>query len=224
LSQKNTLLVREFSEESVRDSYSKVAWFYDLWSRLTERKAARRALEWADIQDGESILEVGVGTGIQFAEIVRRNPHGRSEGVELSPAMLERASKRLSDHPAEQYHLQKASAYDLPFPSNTYDILLSNYMMDLLPAEDFVPVLSEFGRVLKPEGRVVISAFGFGDKPYHRFWFWLAKHFPALLTGCRPVSLRESLTSAGFETVQAESISQNTFPSTIYRAVLPPID
>jgi len=218
LSQKNTVLERKFSEKNVKDSYSKVAWFYDLWSRLTEAKAARRALDWADIHDGESILEVAVGTGIMFAEIVRRNPQGRNEGVDLSPAMLERAAKRLSGQPAEQYNLQPASAYDLPFPSNTFDVLLNNYMLDLLPAEDFVAVLSEFRRVLKPGGRVVISPFGFGDKSYHRLWFWLAKHFPALLTECRPISLSASLTAAGFESVQAEPVSQNTFPSTVYRA------
>ena len=224
MSQKNTVLEREFSEKNVNDSYSKVVWFYDLWSRLTEAKAARRALEWASIQDGESILEVAVGTGILFANVVRRNPHGRNEGVDLSPAMLERAAKRLSAQPAERYNLQEASAYALPYPDNTFDVLLNNYMLDLLPAADFVSVLSEFRRVVKPGGRVIISAFGFGDKPYHHLWFWLAKHFPALLTECRPISLDESLVSAGFQSVEAEQLSQNTFPSTVYRAVLPATD
>jgi len=224
LSQKNAVLEREFSEKTVTSSYSRVAWFYDLWSRLTEAKAARRAVEWADIQDGEAILEVAVGTGILFADVVRRNPHGRNEGVDLSSAMLERAAVRLSDQPAEHYNLQEASAYALPYPDNTFDALLNNYMLDLLPAADFVSVLSEFRRVLKPGARVIISTFGFGDKAYHRLWFWLAKHFPALLTECRPVSLDESLISAGFESVEAKQISQNTFPSTVYRAVLPAAD
>lgn len=224
MSQKNTVLEREFSEKSVKDSYAVVAWFYDLWSRLTEAKAARRVLDRADIQDGESVLEVAVGTGLLFADVVRRNPHGRSEGVDLSPAMLERAAKRLSDQPADRYHLQTASAYDLPFPASTFDVLLNNYMLDLLPAADFASVLSEFRRVLKPGGRAVIAAFGFGDRPYHRFWLWLARHFPALLTDCRPIALHQSLISAGFESVQEEAVSQNTFPSTVYRAVVPTVD
>jgi ubiquinone/menaquinone biosynthesis C-methylase UbiE len=100
--------------------------------------------------------------------------------------------------------------------------LLNTYMLDLLPEEDFVTVLAEFRRVMKPGGRVVIATFGFGGRFYHGFWYWLARHFPALLTDCRPVRLPPSLAAAGFKVTQEEQVSQNTFPSTVLSAeVLP---
>jgi ubiquinone/menaquinone biosynthesis C-methylase UbiE len=220
LTEKRTLLPRKFSRDSVSASYSKVARFYGLWSLLTESKAARRVLTLADIQDGESVIEVAVGTGIMFADVVRRNPHGVNEGVDLTSAMLEVAARHVSDVPEVQLNLVQASAYDLPYAADTFDVLLNNYMLDMLPEEDFVTVLVEFRRVIKPDGRVVIAAFGFGSRFYHSFWYWLARHFPALLTGCRPVSLQHSLTAAGFRIVRKEQVSQNTFPSTILSAEL----
>jgi ubiquinone/menaquinone biosynthesis C-methylase UbiE len=212
------LLPRKFSRGSVSASYSKVARFYGLWSLLTESKAARRVLTLADIQDGESVIEVAVGTGMMFAGVARRNPHGVNEGVDLTSAMLEVAARHLSDVPAAHLNLVQASAYDLPYAADTFDVLLNSYMLDMLPEEDFVAVLAEFRRVIKPDGRVVIAAFGFGSRFYHSFWYWLARHFPALLTGCRPVSLQHSLAAAGFRIIRKEQVSQNTFPSTILSA------
>jgi ubiquinone/menaquinone biosynthesis C-methylase UbiE len=67
------ILPRRFAEETVRDEYSRVAWLYDLWSTLTESKAARQVLEYADLRSGEHVLEIAVGTGKVFSEIVRQN-------------------------------------------------------------------------------------------------------------------------------------------------------
>ncbi len=74
------VLPRNFSEGKVKHYYSKVSWVYDFWSWLTESKAAKKVLELAEIQDGEQILEVAVGTGWVFAEIVKRNKSGWNVG------------------------------------------------------------------------------------------------------------------------------------------------
>ena len=70
----------KLNKDEVRAAYRKVAWVYDLWSGLTESKARRRCLEVAVIKDGESVLEVAVGTGILFEKLLRLNPTGRNEG------------------------------------------------------------------------------------------------------------------------------------------------
>ena len=64
--------------------YDRIAPIYDVWGKLTETRARNRAIALADIKDGQSILEVAVGTGIAFCEILRRNPGGRNIGIDLS--------------------------------------------------------------------------------------------------------------------------------------------
>ena len=54
---------------------------------MTESRARNRAIELAEINDGQTILEVAVGTGLAFYEIVKRNPNGTNTGVDLSLGM-----------------------------------------------------------------------------------------------------------------------------------------
>ena len=197
------------------DKYRSAALLYDLWARLTESKAATIALEMARVKPGQALLEVAVGTGLFFARMVAANGSGRNEGVELSPAMLSRAQTRLEALGADNYHLQAGDARQLPFPEATFDLLVNNYMLDLLPEEDFEPVLAGFARVLKPNGRLVLSTMAPGPRWYHRAWGALADSFPALLTGCRPVVIGGHLSTAGFAIEQQLFVSQNTFPSEV---------
>jgi ubiquinone/menaquinone biosynthesis C-methylase UbiE len=215
---KEKMLNRKFSEDEVKNSYSKVAWFYDFWSWLTESKAAEKVIEIADIKDGESILEVAVGTGLVFKEILKRNPSGINKGTDISPTMLSRADKRLGESNNSNYKLELGNAYNLPFKDNSFDLVVNNFMIDLLPEEDFKIILSEFFRVLKPSGRAVISTMAFGQKWVNKFWHWIARTFPGLLTGCRPVSIIRNLEEVGFIIEETEQISQNTFPAEVIGA------
>jgi len=213
------ILNRNFSENEVKDSYSKIAWFYDFWSLLTESKAAKKVIEIADIKDGESILEVAVGTGLVFKEILKRNPSGINNGTEISPSMLLRANKRLSKLNNSNYLLEIGNAYHLQFKDSSFDLVVNNFMIDLLPEKDFKKILSEFCRVIKPSGRAVISTMAFGQKWYNKIWQWIARKFPNLLAGCRPVSIVHDLKEVGFIVEKAEQVSQNTFPAEVIGAI-----
>ena len=209
------ILPRTFKPQATTSSFAAVAWFYDLWASLTEGKALQCALSLAQVQDNLSVLEVAVGTGRLFSQIVECNPHGRNEGIDLSPAMLSQARKRLQQMPFEAYKLQLGSAYELPYEDGSFDLLFNTYMLDLLPEQDFLKVISEFKRVLRPTGKMVLVSFSFGTHWFNRFWYWLAKVFPAMLTNCRPVRMRQTAAMAGFHNLTVEHISQNTFPSDI---------
>jgi ubiquinone/menaquinone biosynthesis C-methylase UbiE len=212
------ILSRTFKPQATTSQFAAVAWFYDLWAWLTEARAARRALKLAQVQDNLSVLEVAVGTGQLFSQIVARNPHGRNEGIDLSFAMLAHAHQRLQRMPSAAFKLQLGSAYELPYEDASFDVLFNTYMLDLLPEQDFPKVLSEFRRVLKPGGKIVLVSFGFGTRWFNRFWYWLARFFPALLTNCRPVRLSQTVSQTGFQNVHVEHVSQNTFPSDIVLA------
>ena len=210
--------VRNFSEEKTKKSFSKVIWIYDFWSNLTEKKALSKALELAEISPGERVLDVGTGTGVMLKEIVKLNPNGFNTGIDLSPAMLEKAQKRLTENDAGHYELKIGNAYQLPFEDSSFDLLFNNYMLDLLPEKDFENIMNEFYRVLKPDGRIVITSMSFGEKWYSRFWYYVAKWFPQLMTYCRPISLKKIIRQSKFRVLKSREVIQNTFPSMVVLA------
>jgi ubiquinone/menaquinone biosynthesis C-methylase UbiE len=209
-------LSRKFDSSETQQAYSKIAWFYDFWGWLTESKANRKVLELADIKGGKYILEAAVGTGRLFEQIVSSNVNGFTTGFDLTPAMLGKARGRFSQSDSIRFSLEIANTYQLPYSTESFDLLVNNFMLDLLPENDYSTILDEFYRVLRPGGQLLISTMAFGHRWYHRFWTWLAASFPALLTNCRPIMIGESLRQAGFENIQSQFISQNTFPSLVW--------
>ncbi len=82
--------------QRIRQAYNFISHIYFLATPL-EKKARMRGIELAAIQPGDRVLEVAVGLGQSFAEILKRaGPSSIVHGVDLSPAMLEKARKRVS--------------------------------------------------------------------------------------------------------------------------------
>lgn len=215
------MLDAKLDKHRVADVYRRIAPSYDFWAWLTETKARNRCLELAAIQDGEDVLEVAVGTGLAFERIIASNPSGRNEGIDLTEAMLDRARKKAHRTGLENFRLQLGDAYDLEFPDDSFDVLVNNYMFDLLPEEDFPKVLEEFRRVLRPGGRLAMVNMTLGERWYHGIWERVYRMNPALLGGCRGVMLLPSLDNCGFHQATRETTSQMTFPSEIVHAVAP---
>ncbi len=201
--------------------YRRIAPTYDLWARLTERKARDRCLELAAIRDGENVLEVAVGTGLAFERILRANASGRNEGIDLTEAMLARAERKAAGSGIGNYRLRVGDAYDLDFPDNSFDVLINNYMFDLLPQRDFAVVLQEFKRVLRAGGRLAMVNMTRGERWYNAIWERIYQISPALLGGCRGVSLLPELEASGVTVMRREYVSQMTFPSEIIVGLAP---
>lgn len=208
-------------KDKVRKVYRKFASTYDLWGCLVESKARQRCLELADIRNGESVLEVAVGTGILFQKILQVNPEGRNEGIDLTPEMLSRARERVQNSGVPGYALNIGDAYHLQYADNTFDVILNNYMFDLIPEQDFVIILSEFKRVLRKGGRLVLANMTKGPRWFNNTWDWLYQIRPALLGGCRSIELKPFLEKAGFLKIRREYISQLFFPSEIIYGMRP---
>lgn len=204
----------------VADIYRKIAPSYDLWAWLTESKARDRCLELAAIRNGEDVLEVAVGTGLAFKRILEANPSGRNEGIDLTDAMLMRADRKAVKSGTNNYRLRIGDAYDLDFPDDSFDVLINNYMFDLLPQQDFLTVLEEFRRVLRPGGRLAMVNMTMGERWFNGIWERIYRINPALLGGCRGVSLLPKIEVCGFRQTRREYMSQLTFPSEIVCGVL----
>jgi len=210
-----TVPERTLTKAEVVKVYARTARFYDLWGTLTETRARRRALELAHVRDGQSVLEVAVGTGLAFAELLQCNPNGRNEGIDLTEAMLVKAREKAERSSATNWRLRVGDAYHLDFGPATFDLLLNCYMFDLLPEADFGGVLGEFHRVLKPSGRLVLVNLASGDGVVSWVWSQVYHVRPAWVGGCRGVRMAAHVGEAGFTIETSERLSQFGVPSEV---------
>ena len=199
--------------------YDRLAPVYDAWAHLTESRARDRALALADVRGGERILEVAAGTGLAFGELVRRNPGGRNLGIDISAGMLARARLRLGRLGLANYGLALASAVDLPFPDASFDLVMNNYMFDLIDEQAWPGILGEFRRVLAPGGRLVLVNMTRGERFGSGVYAALYRLSPSLMGGCRGVRLEAPLERAGFRVLRREYLQQSLFPSEVILAM-----
>jgi ubiquinone/menaquinone biosynthesis C-methylase UbiE len=198
--------------------YSRIAPVYERWARLTESRARRRVLELAAVHDGEAVLEVATGTGVQLIALARQNPSGRTAGVELAPGMLAETQRRLQAAGLGAVEVHQANALSLPFPDRSFDLLTNGYMLDLLPLADIPTALREFHRVLRPGGRLVLSNMTIGERAWHRHWDALYARGLSFTANCRGVLAAPILQQLDFVDVRREYLAQLTFPSELVTA------
>ena len=199
---------RHLTENEIRDLYDRQAFSYDPWSILTESRAHEEALSLAGVLPGETILEVGVGTGRLLREIVAANPTGLNMGIDISNGMLARAAAKMPEL-AAQGLLQIGSAYALPYQDGCFDAVAGAYILDVIPDESLVAVLREWRRVSKAGGRLVLTDMTHGPCWYNRIWELLYDLHPKLMGGCRPVNAEPYLREAGWEMVERRELSHS---------------
>lgn len=117
------------------------------------------------IRPGEAVLDLGSGAGFDAfvaAQIV--GPMGRVVGVDLSPEMLAVAEAGRAGAGCLQAEFCQAAIESLPFPAGSFDVAISNGVLNLVP--DKPAVLQEIFRLLRPGGRLQACDIGLvGEKP-----------------------------------------------------------
>jgi ubiquinone/menaquinone biosynthesis C-methylase UbiE len=126
--------------------YDWLVWFVTFGREPAFRE---KLLRLARLGPGESVLDVGCGTGT-LAIAARRvaGAAGRVYGIDASPEMIARAKRKAT----------KAQA--LPFPDAQFDAVLATVMLHHLPSKVRAQAVVEMRRVLKPGGRVLVVDFG----------------------------------------------------------------
>jgi len=175
-------------------------------------------LELAAVVDGEQILEVATGTGVQLVALAKRNATGRTIGIELADGMLRQSRRRLQAAGLTSVALLHASALELPLEDGSIDLLVNGYMLDLLARDDIPGVLAEFQRVLRPGGRLVLSNMTKGERSCHRLWDALYARGLNLTANCRGVLAAPVLSELGFSNVRREYMAQMLLPTEIVTA------
>jgi phosphatidylethanolamine/phosphatidyl-N-methylethanolamine N-methyltransferase len=131
--------------------YEKLSGVYDLTFGPTLHPGRLQALDRMAIGEGRSVLEVGVGTGINLRHYPRSC---QVTGIDLSAPMLERARERVAKNGLRNVRVMEMDAAALTFADNSFDIVYAPYLISVVP--DPVAVVREMRRVCKPGGRIVI--------------------------------------------------------------------
>ena len=105
---------------------------------------------------GEHVVDVGCGAGIDSIIAARMvGPTGSVLGVDMTPAMVEKAREGAREAGLENVDFRQGLAESLPAPDGWADVVISNGVLNLFP--DKLAGLQEMARVLKPEGRLQIG-------------------------------------------------------------------
>jgi arsenite methyltransferase len=108
------------------------------------------------LSPGDNVLDLGSGAGtdsLVAAQMV--GEQGRVTGIDMTPAMLAKAQAAADEMGMTNVDFVAGEAEQLPFPDESFNVVISNGVIDLIPDKD--AVFSELHRVLVPGGRMQIA-------------------------------------------------------------------
>ena len=140
-------------------SLNKMAGYYDALTPAEKSKLRQKQINLTEIKEGETVLEVGCGTGVMSVlSKLKTGNTGKVHGIDIAEKMIIQARKK-----AEKYGLdidfKVASIDDLPFPDNYFNVIIASMMFHHLPVKIKESGLREIYRVLRNNGRFLLSDF-----------------------------------------------------------------
>lgn len=137
--------------EQIKKTYSAWSKCYDYVFKRFFGPRQQHVIESMNIQPGQRVLDVGVGTGLTLPLYP---PDCEVVGIDLSREMLTRASKKVEEQGLTHVSLLEMDAQQLSIADNSFDHVLATFVISVVP--DPVRTIGEMKRVLRPEGSLVI--------------------------------------------------------------------
>ncbi len=150
----------------------------------------------------QRVLILGEGDGRFVEQLLARHPTAHIDVVELSARMIALAQARA---PQAHFHQRDALTW---LPAGPYDLLVTNFFLDCLTAEEAARLLPQLAQRLAPEGEWIIGDFQLPERGWRRWhaaaWLWVMYRFFAVTTALRARRVpdyRAGLRAAGLHEV-----------------------
>jgi len=204
----------------IKETYAKLSKIYAILEGIFEKKLRERGLGYLDIQKGETVLEIGFGTGYTLVEIAKSvGETGKAYAVDVTPEMVELARQRLErEGLATRVELSEGDARNMSYEDNMFDAVYMAAVLELFDTPDIPKVLKEIKRVLKLDGRLGVISIpkeGYENSRVLRLYEWVHRKFPKYAS-CRPIYVEDSLREAGYNVIRThEMLLAKLFPMKI---------
>ncbi len=154
-------------------------------------------LDLGAIMQGDRVLDLGSGSGTDvFCAALKTGEAGRVVGVDFTHQQVLKAIRLRNEAQVQHAEFIEARIEDLPFPEDSFDVVLSNGVINLSPVKD--RVFAEAARVLAPGGRLAIADIVSG-RPLRDETRRKAELWAACIAGAIPrSSYLEAIEAAGF--------------------------
>lgn len=161
----------------------------------------------ADLRDGETVLDLGSGGGIDVILSAKRvGPTGTAYGLDMTDEMLALATKNAKAAGVTNVHFLKGVIEEIPLPAGSVDVIISNCVINL--SVDKAAVLAEMARVLRPGGRIGISDVVAEDHLSGSDRAERGSHVGCIAGALSKTEYETGLEAAGFERVSVEFTHQ----------------
>jgi arsenite methyltransferase len=155
----------------------------------------------AHLRPGEVVVDLGSGGGLDvFLAAKKVGPQGRAIGIDMTPAMIERARANAASGGYANVEFYQSSIDSIPLADSSVDCVLSNCVLNLAP--DKPAVFREIARVLKPGGRLAVSDIALKSDLPEAIARSTAAYVGCIAGAIRIEEYRAGLLAAGFEQVE----------------------